>query len=293
MESQIWPALAKQPKAVRATAFSMSASSKMMVGPLPPSSSSIGLPAARWATTWPVRLEPVRPMATMPGWPATSSPTSAGSPRTRLRAPSGTPASRKQVIRCDAEIGVHSEGFHTIALPAAKPADRYSLGIATGKFQGVRIPYTPRGWRIVSTRLAGSDEGMTAVSRRLIASAASRNISAATSTSGNASATYGLPCSSETWRAISSFRCSSSSATRWQSRARSNTVIAARRRWAASAASTAVPTSLRVPCATRPISSPVAGERSSTGSRSPSVQSPPMHSATRVNSFMSAALVPG
>ena len=46
VESQIWPALAKQPKAVRATALSISASSKMIVGPLPPSSSSIGLPAA-------------------------------------------------------------------------------------------------------------------------------------------------------------------------------------------------------------------------------------------------------
>jgi hypothetical protein len=65
-------------------------------------------------------------------------------------------------------------GFHTTVLPAARAADRYSLGMATGKFQGVIIATTPWGCRIVSMRLLGSTDGTMLVSNRLTFSPASR-----------------------------------------------------------------------------------------------------------------------
>ena len=64
--------------------------------------------------------------------------------------------------------------LQTTVLPAAKAADRYSLGMPTGKFQGVIIATTPCGWRMVRMRLLGSTDGTILVSNRLMFSAASR-----------------------------------------------------------------------------------------------------------------------
>src|SRR5204862_368645 len=68
----------------------MSASANTTWGPLPPSSSITCLPAARLATDAPVSVEPTKPTPSTSGWPATSSPTSAPGPVTRLTAPAGT-----------------------------------------------------------------------------------------------------------------------------------------------------------------------------------------------------------
>jgi hypothetical protein len=75
-------------------------------------------------------------------------------------------------------------------------------------------------------RLFASCEGMIAVSIRLTSSAAMRKFSAVSSMSGMASAVYGLPCSSVSSRAISSFRSSIRSAIAWQISARSQADLA-------------------------------------------------------------------
>ena len=59
-------------------------------------------------------------------------------------------------------------GTQTIALPLARPGARYSVGMFRGKFHGVMTAYTPRGCRIVRTRLCGSSTGITDVSSHLM-----------------------------------------------------------------------------------------------------------------------------
>src|SRR5438445_43110 len=76
----------------------MSASANTTWGPLPPSSSITCLPAARLATDAPVSVEPTKPTPSTSGWPATSSPTSAPGPVTRLTAPAGRSASTMHSI---------------------------------------------------------------------------------------------------------------------------------------------------------------------------------------------------
>ena len=134
---QTWPALKKLPKAVPCTARSTSASSRITVGPLPPSSKSSGLPAARAATRIPVSLLPVNPTASVPGWAAISSPTSAPGPVTRFTAPGGTPASSMHRISSTAMTEVVLAGDQTTVFPVARAAPRYSIGMFSGKFHGV------------------------------------------------------------------------------------------------------------------------------------------------------------
>src|SRR5215217_8098156 len=119
-------------------ALSRSASSRMIVGPFPPSSRRMGLAPARCATALPTAELPVNPTACVPGFATISSPTSA-SPKSRLTEPSGMPASRKHSINRTAMMDEVGAGFHTTVLPAARAADRYSLGMATGKFHGVAV----------------------------------------------------------------------------------------------------------------------------------------------------------
>src|SRR5919109_1957075 len=117
---------------------------------------------------------------------------------------------------------------------------------------------TPWGCRMVRIRLVGSDDGRTAVSRRLTSPPASRNNSAAKATSDTDSA-YGLPCSRESSFAISSLLESSTVATRSHNAARSKTGISAIAPRASTAASMAACASLLVPCGSRARTSPVAG----------------------------------
>src|SRR5262249_6264540 len=101
--------------------------------------------------------------------------------------PGGTPAASMHSISATAHIEVVGAGTQTIALPAARPAPRYSTGILIGKFHGVTTAYTPRGWRMVKTSLLLVSTGITLVSSHLICSPASRKPAIAALTSPSAS----------------------------------------------------------------------------------------------------------
>ena len=70
-----------------------SASSITTSGPLPPISSSAAFPAAAWATSRPVAVEPMNATPSVPGLRAISSPTTGPGPVTRLNTPGGRSAS--------------------------------------------------------------------------------------------------------------------------------------------------------------------------------------------------------
>src|SRR5205823_8280395 len=127
------------------TARPMSASANTTWGPLPPSSSITCLPAARLATDAPVSVEPTKPTPSTSGWPATSSPTSAPGPVTRLTAPAGRSASTMHSISATEITLVEEAGVQTTVLPAARAGAISSAAIVSGQFQGVMMPYTPRG----------------------------------------------------------------------------------------------------------------------------------------------------
>jgi hypothetical protein len=111
------PAPKKHPGAMAAAAFSGSASGSTMAGPFPPSSSSLGLSPQREAISLPVALLPVMAMAWVPGLTTSSSPTSAPCPMTRLRTPSGRPASASKRMRVTAVTAAVGAGVHTTVLP--------------------------------------------------------------------------------------------------------------------------------------------------------------------------------
>src|SRR3989442_420185 len=125
---------------VPATALSRLASLKMMIGPLPPISSMVCLPAARPATRCPVSVEPTKPTPATRGWPAISSPTTEPAPVTRLKAPGGRSASARHSASFT-ELGEALEAREqTTVLPAAsapaqspRPSDRASRGLAPGR----------------------------------------------------------------------------------------------------------------------------------------------------------------
>ena len=76
------------------TARAKSASSRMMLGLLPPSSwwTRLTVGAAFLATSMPARVEPVNETMSTSGWLDIAAPTVGPSPLTRLKTPAGTPA---------------------------------------------------------------------------------------------------------------------------------------------------------------------------------------------------------
>src|SRR6266568_4803668 len=102
----------------------MSASAKTTCGPLPPSSSITCLPAARLATEAPVSVEPTKPTPSTSACPATSSPTSAPGPVTRLATPAGKSASAMHSISATEITLVDEAGVQTNVLPAARVVAR-------------------------------------------------------------------------------------------------------------------------------------------------------------------------
>ena len=234
----------------------------------------MALPAARRATPGRYALEPVRPMATMPGWPATSSPTSLGSPRIRLSVAVGYVGveeaahdvmrgdrgplrrlphhgvaggqSRRQVLAGDRDREV--PGREDPVDPAGLADGHDPLGRIRGRDHARFEPLDPLGG--ITKHLGGRLH----LGQRL--------------KPGRACPVRGRgrgrspPCVARAGRPPDG-RCS----------------LAVERRQlqpvgdcAPQAASTARPTSLRVPWPTLATISPVAGERSSTGSGSPSTQ---------------------
>jgi hypothetical protein len=120
----------------------MSASPVTMVGPLP-DISMIERFRPIWETIFfPVSDDPVNPMASMPSWVTSISPTSP-SPGMIEMAPLGTPASSNTSAISSRAHAVNSGGLTITALPVARPGPTYSIGIITGKFHGVIAAHTP------------------------------------------------------------------------------------------------------------------------------------------------------
>src|SRR5919202_5356741 len=97
--------------------------------------------------------------ACVPGFTATSSPTSPPGPVTRLKTPAGRSASTRHSASATAETDVVGAGTQTTAFPDASAGASASAGIVYGQFHGVITPTTPRGRRYASTRFAASTDG--------------------------------------------------------------------------------------------------------------------------------------
>ena len=91
---QVWPALMNALATPTLTAVPRSASGRITLADLPPSSRVTRLMVcdATSATRLPARTEPVNDTASMPGWLAIASPTTGPVPLTRLNTPGGRPA---------------------------------------------------------------------------------------------------------------------------------------------------------------------------------------------------------
>ena len=108
---QTCPAFVNAAEATAADARSMSASSKTITGPLPPSSSSRCLSHAARATASPVRVPPVRPTASTPRCVTSPWATTTSSVNTRLTSPGGTPAPCSRSIETRRDAGAGRRGL--------------------------------------------------------------------------------------------------------------------------------------------------------------------------------------
>src|SRR6188472_2086361 len=108
----------------------------------------------------PVFDEPVNEMTATSGLSTIASPTSPPAPVTRLTTPGGKPASSMSSTRSVAHNGASELGLNTTVLPATSPGIIFQHGIAIGKFQGVMMPATPIGWRMLIAHLSGSSDGI-------------------------------------------------------------------------------------------------------------------------------------
>ena len=152
VDMQIWPWLAKAPKAAAFTASSRSASSSTTSGDLPPSSSSTGLRCSAHflAMILPTREEPVkltRRTALCAISASTTAPASLGALVTTLTTPGGKPASRKMVPISRCVPGHISEALSTTVLPQASGMAMARTPRMTGAFHGAMPTTTPTGWR--------------------------------------------------------------------------------------------------------------------------------------------------
>src|ERR1035441_10284471 len=112
----------------------------MTIGPLPPSSSTCVLPAARAATLAPVSTEPTKPTPATPGWATSASPTTGPGPGTKLNTPAGSPASAMTSASRAQQAVVVGAGTHTMTLPAAMAGANSSAPIVYGQFHGLTTP---------------------------------------------------------------------------------------------------------------------------------------------------------
>jgi hypothetical protein len=114
---------------------------------------------ARSAIRFPVADEPVKEMTGTSGESTIVSPTAVPEPVTRLTVPGGKPASAISSTRSVPQWGVSLDGLKTTVFPVTRAGIIFQHGIAIGKFQGVTIPATPIGWRMLIAHLSGSSEG--------------------------------------------------------------------------------------------------------------------------------------
>ena len=118
-----------------------------MSGDLPPSSKLTGvrLAAAAAPMARAVAGEPVNEMRRTSRFATRAAPASGPSPCTTLSTPAGTPASSARSASIDAVIGVHSAGFNTTVLPAARAGPTFQQASISGAFHGVMSAVGPAG----------------------------------------------------------------------------------------------------------------------------------------------------
>ena len=149
---QDWPVFSKHPRAPPMTAFSKSASSRMILADLPPSSwaTRLTVGAAFCATATPARVEPVNETIVMSGCAESAEPTPGPSPLMRLKTPAGTPASSRISAKIMASNGATSLGLRIMVQPAASAGATLTAIWFIGQFHGVMRPQTPMGSLTIS-----------------------------------------------------------------------------------------------------------------------------------------------
>ena len=141
------PVLLHTAKTPRDTARPNSASSRMMLADLPPSSCAtrFTVGAAFRATSTPARVEPVKETMSTSGCAESAAPTTGPAPFTRLKTPGGTPASCRISAKIRAFSGATSDGLSTIVHPAASAGATLQAIWFSGQFHGVMKAHTPTG----------------------------------------------------------------------------------------------------------------------------------------------------
>ena len=134
---QTCPWLNQMPSTRPSTALSRSASSKMMNGDLPPSSSEsrLWLDAVALRMARPTSVEPVNAILSTSGCLTSASPVEP-SPVTMLTTPGGSPISEQISAKASAVSGVNSAGLSTTVLPVASAGAIFQASISSGKFHG-------------------------------------------------------------------------------------------------------------------------------------------------------------
>ena len=135
---QSWPALSKTADGADAAARAMSASAKMMLALLPPSSS---VHRFTWSAQpamicLPTAVDPVKHTLRTSGWVTKRSPTTDPFPGTTVNTPGGRPAARPSSPSRIAVSGVSSAGFRTTVLPAARAGREAPAGDRHRKVPG-------------------------------------------------------------------------------------------------------------------------------------------------------------
>ena len=140
------PVAAKMPATAPLTASSSDASSKTMLGDLPPSSNVTRFrsPMAAWPTCAPTSTDPVNETLATRGSPTSARPVSAP-PVTMFTTPAGTPASSSTRPNASVDALACSEGLTTIVQPAASAGASFHVSRSSGEFHAVMAAHTPAG----------------------------------------------------------------------------------------------------------------------------------------------------
>lgn len=142
---QICPEFRKASVAIFGRHLEMSASSQIIAASLPPSSKRQRLRvfAQLAATLFPVGVDPVKAIMSMPGCSDIKGPR-LSSPLKTWKTPGGkidmpiSPSLRSQ-------YGVKGEGFIIMVLPVMSAGPTFPRLSRTGQFQGIMAPHTPIG----------------------------------------------------------------------------------------------------------------------------------------------------
>src|SRR5215212_2068186 len=122
-----------------------------MFGDLPPSSREtfFSVFVARAMIDFPTSVEPVKAIASTPGWSTSALPTTLPFPGTTLSTPAGRPHSLAYSANLRRDSDVFEAGLMTTVLPQARAGAIFQTASISGKFHGVIAPTTPTGSRSV------------------------------------------------------------------------------------------------------------------------------------------------